>query len=165
MSLGRRAELQSRWSLGGVCNAAGTLHSLPPAPSWRWSGSLPAERAERPRAPGGVPAFKSVHIKPQRVFLVLISLGEGTVRGRGVQQLVLTFAVTRAQGWRPVIDVCVCVGRVTRGGGDAVVVPFNSTAVADLRPLEPPPSGEAESVLTKDGDRMVPTRSQMRSMT
>ena len=52
----------------------------------------PAQRAERPRDPGGVAAFMSAHSKtPYVTHSMDISSGKGVVRGRRVQKL--TFAL------------------------------------------------------------------------
>jgi len=62
----------------------------------------PAQRAERPRDPGGVAAFMSAHSKTPYITPSMdISSGEGVVRGRRVQQF--TFALPRlpalGRGW------------------------------------------------------------------
>ena len=49
---------------------------------------VPAHRAERPRAPGGVAAFMSAHSKPPYITPGMeFSSEKGVVRGRRVQQL------------------------------------------------------------------------------
>ena len=50
-----------------------------------------AQRAERPRDPGGVAAFMSAHSKtPYITPSMEFSSGEGVVRGRRMQQLTFT---------------------------------------------------------------------------
>ena len=53
-----------------------------------------AQRAERPRDPGGVAAFMSAHSEtPYITPSMELSSGEGVVRGRRVQQLAFTLRV------------------------------------------------------------------------
>ena len=50
--------------------------------------TCPAQRAERPRDPGGVAAFMSAHSKTPCITPSMeLPSGKGVVRGRGVQQL------------------------------------------------------------------------------
>ena len=50
-----------------------------------------AQRAERPRDPGGVAAFMSAHSKTPYINPSMeFSSGEGVIRGRRVQQLTFT---------------------------------------------------------------------------
>ena len=57
-----------------------------------------AQRAERPRDPGGVAAFMSAHSKtPYITPSMEFSSGEGVVRGRRVQQLTFTLICVRGR--------------------------------------------------------------------
>ena len=82
-----------RWRWCGLANAG-------VACSWRGGGVGAAQRAERPRDPGGVAAFMSAHSKTPCVTPCMeFSSGEGVVWGRRVQQLTFTFGRWGVEMW------------------------------------------------------------------
>ena len=57
---------------------------------------VPAQRAQHPRAPGGVAAFVLAHNKTPRITPSMeFPAGKGVARGRGVQQLAFALPATR----------------------------------------------------------------------
>ena len=82
---------------------------------------LPAQRAERPRDPGGVAAFMSAHSKTLYITPGMdISPGEGVVRGRRAQQLAFTLLLLQLREHAAAAAAEAC----TRGGSSRAAQPW-----------------------------------------